>query len=136
MSSFLQNIENFFIEGEADVQAVFADIVKGVEVVATDVEDGINWLEKQTPTITAAIQSVTGLLGQLPGVASNSTYLAAVKDANEAVAALNAAVAAQASGGSVAQQLVSGYVALKQAQAATANVASVAVTTAAANPAT
>lgn len=123
--SFLSTIENLFTETETDIIALVAAVKKGEAVVAGDIDRAIKWVASETPTIVADLQSAVALVTAV-GVASNPDVAAAITAANLAVTALNAFAAASSSGTTDAQAIVSGYVAVKQAQASAASAAAAA----------
>lgn len=131
MTTIFQRLANVFLEDEAKVVATFIAIRKGAEVALKDIEAGIDWVENNAPAIVSKIQSVEAVILQL-AVATNPNIAGAVAEANAAVAALNALVAARASGSSTPQQLVTAYQAFTNADAA----AAMAKAAAAATPAT
>lgn len=117
--SFLDSLKSFIVTTEADVVAVIAKIKTEEEVVVTEVNNALHWIASNAPTIVADIQSVISV-AQVVGVAANPQVAAAITAANLAVAALNKFAAASNAGQSNTQAVLQGYVAVQQAQAATA----------------
>lgn len=135
--SFTTSIENFLVETEADVQAVIADVSKGVTEAEAYIDDALTWVVNNTPTIVADIESVIGFAAAV-GATTNPTVAAAVAAAQAAITALNAVAAAKTSGASDVQTLLAGYTAIKQASAsasATAAAATIAASPSTATPA-
>lgn len=120
---------------EQDVLNFIQKAEQGFQIAVTDCENVLQWVAQQTPAIAADLQMVTSFVGAVPAVAGNPEVLAAVTAANLAVQGLNAFAQsynqATAGGGitvtQATQAIVSGYQAVKSAQAATASVASTAV---------
>lgn len=125
-NSWFTDIENFFVTTEADVQNIIAQIVKGVQVAENDLLGAIRWVANQAPGIAADIQSVVSFV-QLLGI-MNPTVQAAINDANAAVVALNAFAAAEKNQTSAPSAVIAGYVAVKQAIAASSTASAAAAT--------
>lgn len=119
LSSIEQSIEDFAVETEADVQAVIAAVAKGVQEAETLIDDALQWVVNNTPTIVTDITNVIGFASAV-GATANPTVAAAVAAAQTAIAALNAVAAAKNSGATDIQTLLSGYTAIKQAQSSVA----------------
>jgi hypothetical protein len=119
--SFLTNLETWFQTTEAEVLSVIVKIKNGIEYAEQEVVNGIKFLEGHAAEISGAVQTVAGVVGSLSGagIAIPPSVVQAVKDANAAVAGLNAMVASQDKG--TPQALVDGYIAAKQALAAANN---------------
>lgn len=117
MSDFFEEIENVIETTEADVVTWCLAIKQGASVVASDIQAGLKWVASQTPTIVADIQETVSIVEQL-GLANVPQVSAAVAAADLAVTGLDAFAAQENSGTGEAQALVSGYVAVKQAQSA------------------
>ena len=121
---------------ESDVNAIVAKaaaFVAGVEnaaeIVVEDVDTFFQWLAGEAPTITAAVQTVTGLVGEMQAanVPLPSSLAGDLADLNAAVAGLNAAAQATNSGSNPAQAVIAGYVAAKSVAATTATLSSTVV---------
>lgn len=135
--SFFDSLKSWISETEADVVKVITAIKADAVVVEADIVAAQHWIASNAPAIATDIQQVLSLV-EVVGVGTNPEVAAAVTAANLAVGALNAFAAASNSGGTPAQSVVAGYVAVKQAQSAvsSAMAASVAAPTAAAPVAT
>lgn len=117
--SFTTSLWNFIDETETDVLGVITAIKADVVVAESDINSAMHWIASNTPAIVADIQEVLGIATEI-GIASNPEVAAAITAANVAVTALNAFAAASNSGATATQAVVSGYVAVKQAQSASA----------------
>jgi hypothetical protein len=117
---------SFFETTEADAVKVIVKIKAGVEYTAHELATAFNWLVAHAGQIAAGVSTVSQAVGTLAaaGVNMPPQVATAIKDANIAVAGLNA-MAADASKGT-AEALVAGYVAAKQASNAV-NAAAIAV---------
>ena len=115
----------FFSVTEQDVLALIVKIKQAEAVVARDISAALGWIADNTPAIVADIEQVLSIV-QVVGIADPKVELA-VTAANEAVAALNAYATAYKNGTGTVQAVVSGYSALKQAQAAAATATAVTV---------
>lgn len=102
---------------EAYVLNLLVKIKAGAQVAEADAEAAAKWLTDNSGTIAQDVAIVTGLIIRL-GLAGHPEIAAAITAANVAVAALNAFAAADAAGGNIVPALLSGYEAVKQAQAA------------------
>lgn len=116
---------------EADVLNFIQRVEAGVQTVVADAEKSLTWIATQAPAIASDLQLVEGFVVANPVLVANPTVLAAVTAANLAVQGLNAFAAsynkANASAADQVKAVVAGYQAVKQAQAASASAASVAV---------
>ena len=122
--NFLAWVENIFQTTESDVVALIGKIKTGVEVAATDVEAALKWVAANAPAIDSAIEEVVSLV-ETAGIV-NPTVLAAIADANKAVAGLNVFAAQVQAGQALPNAVVEGYVAAKNAQSAAATAAALA----------
>jgi hypothetical protein len=100
---------------EQDVLLVVAKIKLGVEFAEHEIQAGLDWLTKHSTQIVDAIKMVEGVVASLSGagVKIPPQVFEAVKDANIAVAGMNAMVSSAEKG--TPQALVDGYVAAKAA---------------------
>src|SRR5512139_1158060 len=128
--SFFDKFNVFKKTSEADVMGLVVKIRHGLEYAAHEVEAAYEWLFDHADEIAGAVATVAGVVSTLSGagVTIPPSVLTAVKDANVAVAGLNALVEAQQKGSATPQALVEGYVAAQQAWVA-AEKATLAVTT-------
>lgn len=113
-------VRNALTETEADVLKAIVAVKQGVDIAERDFNAACNWCAKNAPLITADIQSVVAIAGEI-GITANPEFGAAVTAANVAVEALNAFAAARNAGSTNVTSLLSGYQAVKQAQAAAAS---------------
>jgi hypothetical protein len=127
--SFLDNVAKFFQTTEAEVLSIIVKVKNGIQYAEQEITNGILWLEAHAGEISDSVNTVSSVVGALAGagIAIPPQVQQAVKDANAAVAGLNAMVANQNQG--TPQALIDGYVAAKQALAA-ANAAKLAVASA------
>ena len=109
------SFSDFFKTAEADVLKVIVKIKNGIEFADHEVIAGFKWLEGHAGDIATAVSTVGSVVGTLSGagIAIPPSVVQAVKDANVAVAALNAMTSNQEKG--TPQALIDGYVAAKQA---------------------
>ncbi len=115
---------------EAQVVQIIANIKADIEVAEADLIAGVKWLQTNAPQIVADLQLAVGFATAIGGAAVSPAVLIA---ANEAVAALNAVVAAgtPTDAASAAAVLVNGYKAITTADLAVAQVKADAATAAA-----
>lgn len=109
----------FFAATEQDVVNILAKVKQDAVIAVKDVNAALKWISGNIGLIDASVQEVLGIVTTL-GATSDPKVAAAIKDANVAVAALNAYAAASNSGQNNVSAVVNGYVALKQAQASVA----------------
>lgn len=124
--SFIQQVEEWFEEDEAEVVKIFIAIRNGAEVTLTDLNAAAKWIAAQTPSIASDIQGAVAIATEV-GAISNPEVAAAVAAANASVVALNAFASAENAGQNTAQSVAAGYVAVKQAQATSASASAAAV---------
>ncbi len=117
--SFTTALWNFIDETEADVLKVITSIKSDVDIAEHEVTSALHWIASNTPAIAADIQQVVSIAETI-GIAANPEVGVAITAANVAVQALNAFAAASNKGQSNTQAVLAGYVAVKQAQAASA----------------
>ena len=133
MSSFSQQVSNFFArfasEAEADVLKVVAGVKHGIAVAETDLVKADAWLVSNLPQIITFMTSVETVIATLTGAgvpipaATGAVIAEALKygaNAGTALAAYNADIAA---GKSQAQALADAYAAFVAANAAAADAA-------------
>lgn len=118
--SFWTSLQSFLTTTETDVLNVITKIKADEVVVAADINAALHWVAANTPAIAADIQTAA-TIAETVGVAANPEVAAAITAANIAVQGLNAFAAASNSGQTNTQAVLSGYVAVKQAQAAVAS---------------
>lgn len=128
LNSFEADFENFFVETEADVQALIALIQKDAQIAEAALTSALSWIARETPTVVPIIEEALTFASAV-GAASNPEAAVVIAAAQEAVSALNAVAQAQNSGASDIQTLLAGYTAVKQAQAAGASVVGAAAKT-------
>lgn len=128
LNSFEADFENFFVETEADVQALIALIQKDAQIAEAALTSALSWIARETPTVVPIIEEALTFASAV-GAASNPEAAVVIAAAQEAVSALNAVAQAQNSGASDIQTLLAGYTAVKQAQAAGASVVGAATKT-------
>ena len=121
LSAFETSVENFVAETEADVQAVIANIGKGVALAESTLASALSWVASEVPTIVPYLEEAISFATAV-GAASNPEAATVIAAAQTAVAALNAVATAQGSGASSAATLLAGYTAIKTTQAAGAQV--------------
>ncbi len=123
-------LSSFFAVDEKFVLDTIVAVKNGVAVAENDVHRALKWVDDNAAAITSTIQTVTGVVASLKsvGVAMPPAVDVAVKDANTAVAALNAYADAVRAGKSDVEALKQGYVVVKQVTQAGAS-ASIAVAT-------
>lgn len=109
------SFSDFFKSTEADALKVIVKIQNGIEFADHEVMAAFSWLNAHAGDIASALNVVSQAVGALAGagVAVPPTVLTAVRDANVAVAGLNAMVASQEKG--TPEALIDGYVASKHA---------------------
>lgn len=122
--SWFTDIESFFKTTETDVQALLVKIAQGVQIVETDINNALRWAANNAPAIAADIQGAVKLVEQI-GIITPEVQTA-ITAANASVVALNAFAASVKHGETNAQSVVSAYVAVKNAQKASANAAAAA----------
>jgi hypothetical protein len=120
ISGFTTALWNFIDETETDVLTVITQIKADVVVAESDINSALHWVASNVPAITADIQQVLAIAEEI-GIASNPDVAVAITAANVAVTALNAFASASNSGQSNTQAVIAGYVAVKQAQAASSS---------------
>jgi hypothetical protein len=125
LNSFEAQVQNFFVETEADVQAVIANIQKEVQIGEAALDQALKWVAANTPAIVADIEGAISFATAV-GAAANPAAAAVIAAAQTAVTALNAVATAQNTGATDVQTLLAGYTAVKQAQAAAASTAAAA----------
>lgn len=116
MSFDLTTFKNWLTETEADVQAIITNIKSDVAVVESDIDAALHWIASNETPISNAIIQVVNLIEAF-GVAGNPEVAAGVAAANLAVQGLNAFAGAVSSGQNDVQSVITGYAAVKQAQA-------------------
>lgn len=123
------SLKGFFQVAEADVLKAIVKIQQGIEYADHEVIAGLKWLNGHAGEIADAVTTVSSVVGALAGsgVSIPPSVMQAVRDANVAVAGLNAMVASQEKG--TPQSLIDGYVAAKVAWKA-ADAAAIAIATA------
>lgn len=125
--SIFTGLEDWWKTTEADVIAVVAKVISGVEAAEAEIVSALGWLANNAGTISADVQEVTGAIttitssGIITNASINNALITAAADANKAVAALNATASAVQAGGTTVQAVVAGYGALVSAQSAVAN---------------
>ena len=119
---------------EADIQAFIQKAVSEVEVIVADAIQALSNVAQMAPTIAADITNAANFIESIPGVGSNPDVQAAVTAVNIADAGLQAFAKtyeqSTTAGGSVTvtqatQAVISGYQAVKSAQAAAASATAV-----------
>lgn len=128
ITAFETNFENFFVETEADVQAVIAAIQKVGTAAENALTSALAWVAKETPLVVPYIEEAIGFATTV-GAAANPEAAIVIAGAQAAVAALNAVAQAQGSGASDIQTLLAGYTAVKTAQSTAAAVTAAATKT-------
>jgi len=131
--TWFTDVEHFFTTTEQDVLKLIAKIKADVQVIESELDSGLRWVANNAPAIANDIQGVLTLV-QTAGIVSPQVE-AAIAMANTAVVALNAFSHSLKAGQSTPQALVQGYVAVKSAQAATAQAAVAAANSKSAAPA-
>jgi hypothetical protein len=133
MTDILATIESIWQKDEQWVITTLVRIRQGAQIFESDLKQALTWITAHAQEITSDIQSVVGII-QTSGLVITPTIQKAITDANAAVTAVNAIAASVNSGHNVAQTLVAGYQATKQAQISTATAQS--AVTATVQPAT
>lgn len=126
--SFEQHVNTWFVTTEQEVATIVGQIKADIDVAIQDVDKALQWVVSQVPTIAASLTTAASLIEQV-GLASHPEVAAAIAAANIAVEGLNAFAAAANAGKTMPQAVVSGYVAVKSAQAAVAGATAVAAKT-------
>lgn len=125
ITSWEANLESWVVETEADVQALVVAINKNAAFTESQLASGLSWVAKEVPTIVPFIEQALSFATAV-GAAANPEAALVITAAQEAIAALNAVAQAQNSGATTVQTLLSGYSAVKSAQASGASVAAAA----------
>lgn len=109
------SFSTLFQTSEADVLKAIVKIKNGITFADHEIIAGFKWLEGHAGDIAVAVATVAQVVGTLSGagVTIPPSVVQAVKDANVAVAALNAMTSNQEKG--TPQALIDGYVAAKTA---------------------
>lgn len=113
--SFFTTIEAKFATDEAWVLGLIVKIQQGEAAIESDIRIALSWINSHITDINAGLQEIESVVASLAtaGVKLPPAVMASIKDANVAVAGLNAYAAASAGGVNNAQALVDGYLAAK-----------------------
>ena len=128
IDAFFANIKKDWQVFEGDVIAVCQNIEAGIEVAVEDLQYSLSWLGSHIGQVAQTVSAVQGSVTALTaaGIAIPPSLSDGIRQVNDAVAGVNAALNNQAVAADASTALTDGYKATKALQIAAASAAGLA----------